>query len=61
MEYAEYADEPRFWEHDCPPAQGFDEAKKDWVGVVDEEAGGIILYCHPDLAPFIINSLATAK
>lgn len=30
------------------------------VGVVDEETGGIVAYCHRDMAPRIVEALAVA-
>lgn len=56
--------EPRFWTTDIDPGEPasplnwLDEGKL--VGIVDEQEGGIIVYCHVDNTDRILNALRSA-
>lgn len=53
--------EPRFWALDVTIEDGHPQAYgSDTVGIVDEEAGGVILYCHELNASRIIAALIAA-
>lgn len=45
-------DEPRFWV--CDP-NGDNACPADWVGIVDEYEGGIIMYVHPSRADYALG------
>ncbi len=48
---------PRFWML-TPEQDNVDDILTDWVGIVDETAGGVVAYCHPDNFDKVVSAFS---